>query len=86
MLTLLPITIFAAFFPLAAGDPYMITVDDADPKMMYTGEWVKNPIEDPAKLNWGGTMSYTNTSLASVDLAFEGGEPYYLLPCRLSTS
>lgn len=50
-----------------------LVVDDADPRILYTGTWTKNPISDPKNFNYGGTLTATNDTTAKATLTFSGG-------------
>ena len=50
-----------------------LVVDDADPRILYTGTWTKNPISDPKNFNYGGTLTATNDTTSKATLTFSGG-------------
>ena len=56
----------------ACAVPTLI-VDDADPRILYTGTWTKNPISDPKNFNYGGTLTATNDTTSKATLTFSGG-------------
>ena len=64
---------------LASCDtPPNVVIDDADPRIQYTGTWIRNPEADPMKLNYAGTLSLSNTPHSNATLTFEGGT--YFVP------
>ena len=61
---------------VAAANPPVVNpiIDDSDSRILYTGSWVKNPIDDPENFNYAGSLSFTNISTATATFSFEGGE------------
>ncbi|KAI0767854.1 hypothetical protein C8Q74DRAFT_1204598, partial [Fomes fomentarius] len=57
---------------VAAATAYLLQLDNSSPRLLYSGAWINDPIADPQKLNYGGTLAYTNMSGAQVTLHFSG--------------
>ncbi|KAI0752380.1 hypothetical protein C8Q80DRAFT_448537 [Daedaleopsis nitida] len=73
MRTLPRSTVFAALIAVVAAlNPANIYVDDSDSRIEYVGSWVKNPISDPANFNYGGSLSFTNSTEAKASFTFSG--------------
>ncbi|KAI0708220.1 hypothetical protein C8Q76DRAFT_799516 [Earliella scabrosa] len=73
MAALLIGTLLVTLAALASCDtPPNVVIDDADPRIQYTGTWIRNPDADPMKLNYDGTLSLSNTPHSNATLTFEG--------------
>ncbi|KAI0363518.1 hypothetical protein BV20DRAFT_958125 [Pilatotrama ljubarskyi] len=71
VLTLLAVfgVLFATTQPSSGG--VLDVVDDADPRVQYTGSWVPYTAVNSTQF-WSGTVTYTNISGAMAKLAFTG--------------
>ncbi|KAI0767849.1 hypothetical protein C8Q74DRAFT_1204547, partial [Fomes fomentarius] len=69
MSTLLHISVLSVLVTVSAS---VITVNDDDPIIQYSGSWVKNPIPDPQHHNIGASLSFSNVSGAIAVLSFSG--------------
>ncbi|RPD60501.1 hypothetical protein L226DRAFT_570005 [Lentinus tigrinus ALCF2SS1-7] len=49
-----------------------LPVDDSDSRILYTGTWTKNPINDPKNFNYGGSLTATNDTTAKATFTFSG--------------
>ncbi|KAI0708219.1 hypothetical protein C8Q76DRAFT_799515 [Earliella scabrosa] len=70
------LTVITALAAVAAANPPVVNpmIDDSDSRILYTGSWVKNPIDDPENFNYAGSLSFTNISTAIATFSFEGAE------------
>ncbi len=50
----------------------ILTIDDADPRIQYTGAWVPNTGGDPQQLNYMATLTYSNVTGTIASFQFTG--------------
>lgn len=65
-------TLLTLLYSLHLARGAILTIDDADPRIQYTGAWVPNTGGDPQQLNYMATLTYSNVTGTVASFQFTG--------------